>query len=139
MGKSSYEYTGINSSATVTFEAAAGLSDVNGKAVKLTEEGTTLPAAGEEAIGIVLITEDGDYKKGDAVSVQIKDIGLWKAGAEIAAGDLLAADAEGLCQTAAAGQWVLARALSPATAKGDIIKVQIIHAGKLPAAASSGN
>lgn len=130
MGKNTYEYTGINDSTTVAFEAGAELTEVNAKAVKLTEEGLVLSAAGEEAVGIVLITEDGAYQKGDTVTVQMKDIGLWRAGAEITMGDLLAADDEGLCQTAAAGQWVLARALSPATAKGDIIKVQIIHAGK---------
>lgn len=139
MGKNTYEYTGINESVTVALQAGEDLSDVNAKAVKLTEEGIVLPAAGEEAIGIVLITEDETYKKGDTVSVQMKDIGLWKAGGEIALGALLAADDEGLCQTAAAGQWVLARALSPAIGKGNIVKVQIIHAGKLPAAASSGN
>lgn len=139
MSKNTYEYTGINESTTVTLKAGEKLSEINAKAVKLTEEGIALPAAGEEAVGIVLITEDETFEKGDAVSVQMKDIGLWKAGAEISLGALLATDEEGFCQTATAGQWVMARALSAATAKGDIIKVQIIHAGKLSAAASTGN
>lgn len=132
MGKT-YEYTGMNESATVSLPAAGALAGVNAKAVKLSADGIMLPAAGDSAVGIVLITEDEDYEKGDHVTVQVKDIGLWKAGAAFALGDALAADEEGLCQRAAAGQYVVARALSAAAAKGDFVKVQIIHAGNLPA------
>ena len=135
MGTNTYEYTGINSSAMIACKAAGKLEGINGKAVKLTEEGIALPEAGGETIGVVLITEDEAYAAGDTVTVQVKDIGLWKAGGEIAMGDLLSADAEGLCQTAATGQWCLARALSPAAQKGDLIKVQILHAGYLSTAA----
>ena len=49
--------------------------------------------------------------------------------AKIEAGDFLAVDAEGLCQKATTGQYILAMALTPATAKGDIVNVAIIHAG----------
>lgn len=129
-----YEYTGINESVTISLPASADMGEeMNGKAVKLVADGIALPVAGETCMGIVLLTEDERYKKGDDVTVQIKDIGIWKAGAEIAMGDALAADAEGLCQKATAGQYVLARALNPAIAKGDLIRVQIIHAGILPA------
>ena len=131
METKSYEYTGINTSSTITFPAGKELSEVHAKAVKLTEEGLMLPENGEEAVGIVLITEDETYQKGEDITIQVKDIGVWKAGAELSAGALLAADAEGFCQEAAAGQWVLGRALTPAQAKGDIIRVQLIHAGKL--------
>lgn len=129
-----YEYTGINSSTTMTFPAAVDLAEANGKAVALAEEGLTLPEAGGIPLGIALITEDEAYRKGDEITVQVKDSGLWRAGGEIKQGDLLATDAEGLCQTATAGQWVMARALSAATAKGDLINVQIIHAGSLATA-----
>lgn len=125
-----YEYTGINESATVAFEVSADLSDINGKAVKLIADGIALPAAGDDCVGIVPITEDESYKKGSTVTVQVKDIGLWKAGAPFDRGVLLSADAEGLCQTAAAGQWAIARALTSAKAKGDLVKVQIVNAGK---------
>ena len=131
MGANSYEYTGINTSPTITFPAGEELSEVHAKAVKLTEDGLVLPGAGEEAVGIVLITEDETYQKGEDITIQVKDIGLWKAGAELPAGTLLAVDAEGFCQEAAAGQWVLGRALTSAQAKGDVIRVQLIHAGKL--------
>lgn len=128
-----YEYTGISSSVTKAFPVAADMAEANAKAVKLTTEGLTLPDAGGSPVGIVLVTEDEAYKKGDTVNVQLKDIGLWKAGGEIEAGALLATDAEGFCQTAETGQWVVARALSAATAKGDLVKAQIINAGNLAA------
>lgn len=131
MGKNSFEYTGINTSATVTFPAGVQLADIGATAVKLTEEGLALPEAGGEVLGIVPVSEDGDYKKGEDITVQVKDIGIWKAGAEIPVGALLAADGEGLCQEAATGQWVLARALTAASAKGDLIRVQVIHVGKM--------
>ena len=43
--------------------------------------------------------------------------------------DFLAVDAEGFCQKAITGQYILAMALASATAKGDIVRVAIIHAG----------
>lgn len=125
-----YEYTGINESPTVALPVGMDLEQVNAKAVKLASQGVEIPAAGDIPVGIILTTEDEVYKKGSTVTVQVKDIGLWKAGAEIDLGDNLAVDGEGLCQKASAGQWIFARALSQATAKGDMIKVQIIHAGK---------
>ena len=67
--------------------------------------------------------------KGDDITVQIRNQGMWAAGAKIEAGDFLAVDAEGLCQKATTGQYILAMALTPATAKGDIVNVAIIHAG----------
>lgn len=138
MGKISYEYTGMNESSTVAFKAGSELSAVNAKAVKLTKDGIVLPEAGEDCVGIVPVTEDEAYKAGDSVTVQVKDIGLWKAGAAFDCGVLLAADAEGLCQAAAEEQWIVARALSGAVAKGDLVKVQIINAGKMSAEGGSG-
>lgn len=131
MGNNSYGYTGINSSATVTFPAGEDMTDIGATAVVLAGEGLSKPDAGAEVLGVVLVSEDESYKKGDDITIQVKDIGIWKAGAEFPAGALLASDAEGLCQEASSGQWVLARALTAASAKGDIIRVQIIHAGKI--------
>lgn len=130
MGKNSYEYTGINTSATAAFPARTDLTDIGAKAVALSEEGLFMPEAGAEIVGIVPISEDESYQKGEDVTVQVKDIGLWKAGAEFARGTLLATDKDGLCQEASAGQWVCARALTSASEKGSLIRVQIIHAGQ---------
>lgn len=124
-----YEYTGINNSATIVVSAGVDLGEANGKAVRITEGAVALPEAGDIPTGIILITEDEPIKKGDEVTIQVKDIGMWKAGGEFAPGDLLAVDAEGLCQKVSAGQYIFARALTGSAAKGDFVTVQIINAG----------
>ncbi|MCI9357717.1 MAG: DUF2190 family protein [Lachnospiraceae bacterium] len=131
MGKNSYEYTGINTSATAAFPAGEDLADIGATAVMLAEEGLSKPEAGAEVLGIVPVSEDESYQKGEDITVQVKDIGLWKAGAEIARGMLLATDKDGLCQEASSGQWICARALTSASEKGSLIRVQIIHAGQM--------
>lgn len=124
-----YEYTGINESATISLLAASALSEVNGKAVVLGANGVALPAAGDDILGIVLLTEDENIAAGGRVNVQIKDIGPWKAAAAFDQGALLATDATGCCKAATSGQHIVARALEAATAAGDLVKVQLLHAG----------
>ena len=75
---------------------------------------------------VINVTAGAELKT--AVAVLLNQ-GMWAAGAKIEAGDFLAVDAEGLCQKATTGQYILAMALTPATAKGDIVNVAIIHAG----------
>ena len=130
-----YEYTTINTSPTIKAESGGELGDVRGKAVKFVDGKVQLPGAGEVPIGIVLLSEVENVKTGDTVTIQVKDIGKWKAGATVGAGDLLTADAEGLCQKATEGQYIFARALSAATAKNDLVTIQIINAGYLKAGA----
>lgn len=124
-----YEYATINTSPTIAVESGGELGDVRGKVVKFVDGKVQLAGAGEIPVGIVLISEEDNVRTGDAVTIQVKDIGRWKAGATIAVGDLLAADAEGLCQKVTEGQYIFARALSAATAKNDLVTVQIINAG----------
>lgn len=128
---STFEYSGINESAVISLLAGAKLEEPCGVALKLTADGAVLPSAGDDVAGISLLSNRSPVEEGERVDVQIKDIGFWKAGAEIAQGDLLAADAEGFAQKAAAGQFVVARALTGAGVKGDLVKAQIIHAGKM--------
>lgn len=128
---STFEYSGINESATLSLLAGAKLEEPCGIALKLTADGVVLPAAGDDVAGIALISNQSPVEAGERVNVQVKDIGRWKAGAEIVQGDLLAADAEGFAQKATTGQHVVARALTGASAKGDLVKVQIINAGKM--------
>lgn len=128
---STYEYSGINESVTISLLAGEKLEEPYGVALKLTEDGAVLPAAGDDVVGIALISNQGPVAAGGRVDVQVKDIGFWKAGAGFTQGDLLATDAGGLAQKAADGQYVVARALTGASAKGDLAKVQIINAGKL--------
>lgn len=124
-----YEYTTIHTSPTIALEVNGELGDIRGKAVKFADGKVQLPGAGEVPVGIVLLSEEESVKTNDIVTVQVKDIGKWKAGAAVAVGDLLTTDAEGLCQKATSGQYIFAKALSTAKAKNDFITVQIVNAG----------
>ena len=126
---STYEYTGINSSATVDFLAGAALTAPKGIALALDGDGVKLPSAGADVVGIALINNPDAVEAGGRVDVQVKDIGLWTAGGSFAAGALLATDAAGKAVTAASGKKIIARALEAATAAGDLVKVQILNAG----------
>lgn len=120
----------INSSPTLPLKAGADIEDVRFKALKFDANGNVVLAstAGEAFLGIAIPTTgdaEGKVKTGADVNVQIKDIGMAMAGAEVAAGAALATNAEGKLVTATAGQFVIGYALAPATAAGDIIEVQI--------------
>ena len=122
MANRTYEYNPTGGSPVINVTAGAELKTA--VAVLLAK----IPEAGKEATGIVLLGDE-TVAKGDDITVQIRNQGMWAAGAKIEAGDFLAVDAEGLCQKATTGQYILAMALTPATAKGDIVNVAIIHAG----------
>ena len=122
MANRTYEYNPTGGSPVINVTAGAELKTA--VAVLLTKDGAKLPEAGKKATGIVLLGDE-TASKGDDITVQ----GMWTAGAAFDSGDFLAVDAEGLCQKATTGQYILAMALTPATAKGDIVNVAIIHAG----------
>lgn len=126
---STYEYTGINSSVTIDLLAGAALTAPKAVALALDSDGAKLPSAGGDVVGIAILSNPDTVPVGGRVDVQVKDIGLWKASAAIAAGALLATTAAGLAATATAGDVIVARALEPATAAGDLIQVQIIYGG----------
>ena len=126
MSERVYEYNPIDESPVIVATAAQELATA--RAVLLTKDGAKLPTAGKEATGIAIL-ENEKVAKGDDFTVQIKDQGMWTAGAAFDAGSFLATDAEGLCKKATTGQYILAMALTPATTKGDIVRVAIIHAG----------
>lgn len=130
-----YIGTTINDSPVIVGKAAAKLSDAEFLAVKFDTNGKIAKAstAGENVLGL-LPAEQGNIAAGDDVTVQIKECGLWKAGAAVAAGAELATDANGKCVTATAGKFIAAIALEAATAADEIIKVQIVKAGYKPAA-----
>lgn len=121
----SYNSTGINTSATIV-EAAGAAADYRGKAVKIDENGkAALAGAGEVAIGVGIITNSDTTKVGEDVDIQVKEIGLGIAGAEIKKGAELASDSEGKLVTAAGGNFVIGTALEDATAAGVYIRIQI--------------
>lgn len=130
--------TTINDSPVIVGKATAALSGAEFLAVKFDTSGGIVKAstAGEATLGL-LPAEQGNIAAGDDVTVQIKECGLWKAGAAVAAGALLTTDANGKAKTAAAGNFILAVALEAASAADEVIKVQICKAGYVnPANAS---
>jgi len=126
----SYFGTTINDSATIVGAAAAALENNAFLAAKFDSNGKIAVAdtKGENAIGLFLAAEEG-IKADESVTVQIKECGLWKAGAAIAIGAELTTDANGKAITASAGDFITAIALEAANAADDVIKVQIVKAG----------
>lgn len=130
-----YTATQINESPTIVRKAGAAMTeakDVRCKAIKFDASGDVVVAdtAGEAVIGIAIITNDELVKAGEDIDIQVKEIGLAIAGAEIAAGAELAVDADGKLQTATDGQFVIATALEPATAADKFVRVQITKYNK---------
>lgn len=126
--------TGINDSPVITGEATAAINNGAFLAAKFDANGgIVLAGAGENALGVLIATTPDTVAAGDDVTVQIKDIGLWKTGGAVAAGAELTPDANGAAVTAAANNYVTAIALEAAAAAGQIIKVQIVKSGKMPA------
>lgn len=126
--------TGINDSPVITGKAATAIENGAFLAAKFDANGgIVLAGAGENALGLLIATTPENVAVGEDVTVQIKDIGLWKTGGAVAAGAELTPDANGAAVTAAAGKYVTAIALEAATAAGQVIKVQIVKSGKMPA------
>ena len=122
-----YLATSINESPVISEKAGAALADVRGKAVKFDGNGNVvLAAAGELAIGIGILTNDVNIEAGKDVDIQIKDIGLVRAGGEIAKGAELASDANGCLVAATEGQHVLAIALQAAIAADTFISARLV-------------
>lgn len=124
----SYIGTSINDSATINAKASANIADGSFLAAQLGTTGIAIAGAGANAIGL-LPAETGAVAAGDSVTVQIKDIGRWKAGAAFAVGAELSSDANGKAITAVTGKFITAIALEPATAVDQVVKVQICKAG----------
>ena len=121
-----YTAASINNSPTIVAPAAAK-KDVRCRGIKLDDNGNAVVAstAGEVVIGIALLTNDEEVAEGHDVDIQVKEIGLALAGAEIKPGAELAVDATGALQTATSGQFVVATALEAAEVAGRFINVQI--------------
>ena len=130
----SYNNAAINESPTISELAGAAMTSPAMKAVKYDSSGNIVFAtAGALVAGLLLPSAEDSVASGDRVDVQIKDIGLWIAGAAVAKGAELASDANGKAVTAAAGDFIAAIALEAASAAGKVIKVQIVKLGYKPA------
>lgn len=119
-----YIGTQINQSPTIVEKAGDTITDARGKIVKYDTSGNVvLATAGDVALGITIMeagtnditgAESGKAATGDDVTVQIKDIGLVKAGGTIAKGDELASDANGCAVKATDGDFVIGTARTKA-------------------------
>jgi len=128
-----YISTSINDSPVITGKATAAIENGAFLAAKFDANGgIVLAGAGENALGLLIATTPKNVAAGEDVTVQIKDIGLWKTGGAVAAGAELTSDANGAAVTATTGNYVTAIALEAATDANQIIKVQIVKSGKVP-------
>ena len=133
-----YEGTTINSSPTIALRAGADITAGSGLTVKYDTNGDVVlcNAAGEIALGILLLQGDGGIKTGDSLTVQIACRGKAVAGGTFKAGAALAVNASGKLVEAAEGQFVLGYALSAGTADG-FVDIEIAKGFK-PNTASQG-
>ena len=96
-----YFGTSINESPTIVLPAKEKIEGAQGIALAISDGQLTKPTAGANVIGLSLFTNDETVEAGDDITVQVKDIGKWVAGEEIAVGDELTANADGKAVKAA--------------------------------------
>lgn len=129
-----YIGSSINKSPVIAAVAGAKITGGAGKAVKFDSSGNVVlcSAAGEAAIGILILQTADEVAVGDSVTVQISAIGKAVAGGSIAAGDLLAVTTDGTLTKAAATNYVVGQALSAGSANG-FVDVILCRGGQLNA------
>lgn len=127
-----YFGTAINESPVISLEAGEEITSPQFLAV--TADGK-LATAGVNALGIITADCDDAVEAGDDLTVQVKDIGLWIAGAAFTKGAELAVGTGGKAVTATSGDFIVAIALSAATKAGQRVNVQIVKAGYKPVTA----
>ena len=129
-------YIGTSACTSPTFAAVAGakIEGGAGKAVKFDASGRIVlcSAAGEAALGILILQTADLVHERDSVTVQIQGIGQAAAGGPIAAGDLLAVNASGQVTKAAAGNSVVGQALA-AGAAGGLVECILCRGGQIAA------
>ena len=126
MGKT-YMTSQINESPTITEKAGAKISsDARGLFMKYDENGNVVPAStlGEKVIGVAIITNSEEIALGQDVDIQVKEIGLARAGAAIKKGDEVTAGADGKAAVAETGHFVVGTALEAAEA-GQFFYMQV--------------
>ena len=123
--------TSINESSVISAKAGAAIASgaMLAAAMGATGTVTVVGTAGADAIGIIIPENEDAIASGEDVTIQVKDIGLWKVGAAVSAGAMLMSDANGKAVTATTGKFIVAQALEAATAADQVIHVQIIKAG----------
>ena len=125
MGKT-YLTNQINTSPTISEKAGAAIPDVRGLCVKYDNNGNVVAAstAGEVVVGVGIITNSENITIGSDVDIQVKEIGIAKAGGTIAKGAEVMTDATGKVVTATDGKFVIGTALEAAVS-GQLFYIQI--------------
>ena len=126
-----YFGVGINTSSVVAEIAGADIENAAFCAVKYDENGNVVlcDTEGEIVAGILLPQTTQKLSAGDDVTVQIKDIGYCKAGAEIKKGQEVMTDTQGRVIPATAGKFVIGYAMANATVEDEVIQVDIRKCG----------
>ncbi len=126
-----YFGVGINTSSVVAEIAGADIENAAFCAVKYDENGNVVlcDTEGEIVAGIVLPETTQKISAGENITIQIKDIGLCKTGAEIKKGQEVMVDAQGRVIPATAGKFVVGYAVTTASAENEVIQVDIRKCG----------
>lgn len=126
-----YMGASINTSSVVAEVVGAEMENGTFCAVKYDENGAVVLCSteGEIVAGILLPETTQKLSAGDDVTVQIKDIGYCKAGAEIKKGQEVMTDTQGRVIPATAGKFVIGYAMANATAEDEVIQVDIRKCG----------
>ena len=121
----------INTSSVVAETAGAVIENGGFCAVKYDEYGVVIlcDTAGELVVGVLLPETAEKINAGEDVTMQIKEIGFCKAGAEIKKGQEVMTDTQGRVIPATAGKFVIGYAMTNATAENEIIEVDIRKCG----------
>lgn len=128
--------TVINQSPTIVGKLASAISgDASFLAVAYDSNGKIVVAgASDVPVGFIIPGHTENLAADEEVTIQIKDIGLAKAGAAIALGAEIATAANGKVVTATAGKFIIGFALKAAANDNDVISIQISKAGYKPTA-----
>lgn len=120
----------VNTSATIVAMAGGEYTAPAMRAFLFDDAGYLVPAgAGKHAAGVALASSPEAVRKGDRLTVQIKDVCPAMAGAAFKKGEELAADGSGRLIPATAGAFILATALESAADANSVALVQIVKAG----------
>lgn len=121
----------VNQSPVIAERAGEAMKNGAFLAVKYDDDGSIILCnkAGETALGLLLPDTAEEISQGNELTVQIKDIGLAKAGGVFKKGAPLTTDAQGKLVEAAGGSFILGYALEQSFAEGQFVRVDITKSG----------
>lgn len=126
-----YLGTGIQTSSVISEIAGSSFHSAAFLLVKYDEEGKVIlcDTQGEMAAGLLVPATADTVQEGEDVTIQIKDIGICKAGAAIQKGKEITTDTQGRCIPANTGDFVIGYAASAVEAAGELVQLDIRKSG----------